>query len=119
MELLLNYRDLILILVRETLLMLKRITAGIKIDRFQLEIRRLPVEPATAGMGYGFYYGFIQPYIPDDMRIIYDPLGKYKESNYFDVALKLYLYRLLTALVIFFLAVPKIETYKLIRSLKK
>lgn len=109
--------DLILILIRETLSMTRRMAKGIEIKTLRVEIRSLPVDPAFAGMGYGFYYGFIQPYLPSRSRIVYDPLNKMDANNYLNIAIKFHLYGLIFAILVFLIRIPKLKTYRFVKSL--
>jgi len=105
-------------LISETLTLSKRIIGGIEVERLRLEIRKLPTDPAVMGYSYALYYGFIFPYLPVNSQIVFEPSVEKGKTNHFELVIRLYLYRLILAIIYFIIAIPKRGTYKFIRTFK-
>ncbi|MCP4632246.1 MAG: hypothetical protein GY855_04915 [candidate division Zixibacteria bacterium] len=112
-------RRLLLKLAGKTLSMLKRIITGFEIRKFMLEIRSVSLEPALTGFGYGIFYGFLKPYLPTNSEVIYEPFGVEKKRNKVDLMIRMYLYRLLWEIFKFILSIPKFQTIRFVKTLKR
>ncbi|MBD3232551.1 MAG: hypothetical protein GF315_02385 [candidate division Zixibacteria bacterium] len=112
----LSHQGLVIRIITKTFSTIKRMIRGFGIKKLNLEIRNLGINPFYAGQGYALYYGFVYPYTNEKYRVIYEPF--HKGNSCFQVAACLYLYKILAAIIYFVIAIPKRETYRLIKSLR-
>jgi hypothetical protein len=117
---LLNYRGTLVKLLRESVVALFRILCSLNLRQADLEIRFGGEDPATTGMLYGLCRAVRGGLLPSTLRL--EVIPDFEEETFqgsVEIEIQLWLYRLLWIILLFVWAIPKLQTFKLVRDLKQ
>jgi len=114
------HRETLLKLLRESIVALFRIVCSLELRQANLEITYGTEDPAATGMLYGLYSTLPRSLLPANLRFELSP--DFEEETFrssMNVEIQCRLYRLIWIMTLFVWAMPKIQTIKLLRDLKK
>lgn len=114
------HRETLLKLLRESIVALFRIVCSLELRQADLEITYGTEDPAATGMLHGLYSTLPRSLLPANLRFELSP--DFEEETFrssMNVEIQCRLYRLIWIMTLFVWAMPKIQTIKLLRDLKK
>lgn len=115
-----THRETLPKLLQESLLALVRILGSLNLKQANVEIVYGNEDPAATGMLYGLYSTLPRSFLPANLRFELSP--DFEEETFrssMNLEIQCRLYRLIWIMLLFLWAIPRIQTIKLLRDLKK